>query len=388
MAKYDHTYYIKTKSGPKGPFPLDRIRSLREEGKLKDGSPISEEPEGPWRPLNAVILPESTSQSGVQSRSIVPMLLYSVLALSVISAGLFVAIDMSRRATKKQEEALAAQKQAEDDQAAAMLGEAKQALDTSDLDGAQAILANLAAGPATSSTAEAQAILKESQLAMSDERVTLALMELADEDFAAVLQTGTLAIDGVSHPAFTQLLQDTYARVIDSVKSQRAEIQSKRAELQLIEAQKASERVANKIYARFMKAGMKNFTWVNPLKVRWDEKSWQILKLKSEENQAKFQVITGVSAPNRVGGELYTVVQAKFTIPVIPGTVVLAETITFDEFFAFENGIGQGFLRSVLPIEVPGWQRLAGRHDQCNLKSHRQLHLFHTIGTKVAQAHP
>ena len=43
---------------------------------------------------------------------------------------------------------------------------------------------------------------------------------------------------------------------------------------------------------------------------------------------------------------------------------------------------------SVLPIEVPGWQRLAGRHDQCNLKSHRQLHLFHTIGTKVAQAHP
>ncbi|MFT5324014.1 MAG: hypothetical protein ACI8P0_001874, partial [Planctomycetaceae bacterium] len=39
---------------------------------------------------------------------------------------------------------------------------------------------------------------------------------------------------------------------------------------------------------------------------------------------------------------------------------------------------------SVLPIEVPGWQRLAGRHDHCNLKSHRQLHLFHTIGTKVA----
>ena len=43
---------------------------------------------------------------------------------------------------------------------------------------------------------------------------------------------------------------------------------------------------------------------------------------------------------------------------------------------------------SVLPIELPGWQRLAGRHDQCNLKSHRQLHLFHTIGTKLAQVHP
>jgi prepilin-type N-terminal cleavage/methylation domain-containing protein len=47
-----------------------------------------------------------------------------------------------------------------------------------------------------------------------------------------------------------------------------------------------------------------------------------------------------------------------------------------------------GVISSVLPIELPGWQRLAGRHDQCNLKSHRQLHLFHTIGTKVAQVHP
>ncbi|MFT5327893.1 MAG: hypothetical protein ACI8P0_005799, partial [Planctomycetaceae bacterium] len=48
-----------------------------------------------------------------------------------------------------------------------------------------------------------------------------------------------------------------------------------------------------------------------------------------------------------------------------------------------EHAVSEAAATSVLPIEVPGWQRLAGRHDHCNLKSHRQLHLFHTIGTKV-----